>query len=81
MSDWYKSKAQVEEEAQLQRKRNRLQELQKKLDSTDHKTFSDYDSKENENVEEIKSKRREWRREMRALLDEGVGKNQEKENK
>ena len=77
MADWYKSKATVEAEVQLQAKRNRLRELRRQLDETDHKTFADYEPKEGEDVEAIKSERREWRREVRELIAEGVGQEDE----
>lgn len=68
MSDWYKTAAQVQVEAEAAEKRKSLQELKDKLSATDHKTFSDYEPLDGEDVQAIMDERKEWRREARDLI-------------
>ena len=65
--DYIKSKAQVELENQIAESRKQERELKKLLDSTDHKTFSDYEPREGEDVADIIEKRSEWRAEIREV--------------
>jgi len=65
---WFKTPEQLTTEQELATKRQRIRELQTKLDNTDHKTFSDYTPKEGEDLQVVIAKRCEWRNEIRELL-------------
>ena len=55
------------QEKEIADKRKREIELQKLLDSTDHKVLPDYDKKEGEDLDAIKTSRYEWRSEIREI--------------
>ena len=49
---------------------DKIQELKTLLSSTDHKVLPDYELKKNETKSSIKEQRKEWRRELRKLLED-----------
>jgi len=48
----------------------RVQELKTLLTRTDHKVLPDYEPKKNETKSSIKEQRKQWRRELRKLLED-----------
>jgi len=65
---WFKTPEQIATEQEIATKRQRIRELQTKLDNTDYKTFSDYEPKEGEDLQAVIANRCEWRNEIRELL-------------